>query len=133
MPLKDVHTWLVIAPAIGLVLLGIVFIVSPPVGAAIFGLPPPQAAAAGYLPAIGVRDLAFGLYVLALAVFAGPRPVGIVLAVTALIPLGDILVLVAALGLSSPAHLLVHAASGIYMAGAAAFVLRAYGRKGGST
>jgi Domain of unknown function (DUF4267) len=133
MATEDTRSWVAIAPAIGLVLLGVVFILSPALGAAIFGLPLPQGTAAGYLPAIGVRDLAFGLYILALAMFSGPRAVGIVLAVTVLIPVGDILVLLAAIGLSSPGHLLAHAASGIYMAGAAAWVLRSGSRKGAGT
>jgi hypothetical protein len=133
MAVGDVRTWLVIGPALGLVLLGVALVVSPALGAAIFGLPLPPGGGAGYLPAIGVRDVAFGLYILALAVLSGPRAVGIVLAITVLIPIGDILVLLAAIGLSSPGHLLAHAASGLYMAGAAAWVLRTHRPTGGST
>jgi hypothetical protein len=131
---RDLATWVAIAPAVALVLLGLVLIVTPTVGAAIFGLPLPPGSAAGYVPAIGVRDIAFGLYILALAWFSSRRAVGIVLALTALIPVGDILVLVVHTGLSSPWHLALHAVSGLYMAAAAAWVLGTdRGRKGAST
>ena len=109
-------------------------IVAPRLGAAIFGLPAPEGAGIGYVVAIGVRDIAFGLYILALAWFAGRRAVGITLAVTVLIPIGDILVLVVHTGLSSPWHLALHALSGLYMAAAAAWVLGTdRRRKGAST
>jgi hypothetical protein len=133
MGIADFRTWLVIAPAIGLVLLGVALVASPALGAAIFGLPLPPGSAAGYVPAIGVRDIVFGLYILALAWFSSRRAVGIVLALTALIPLGDILVLVVHTGLSSPWHLALHAVSGLYMAAAATWVLGTdRGRKGAS-
>ena len=132
--MRDVATWIAIAPAVALVLLGLVLIVAPTVGATIFGLPLPPGSAAGYVPAIGVRDIAFGLYILALAWFSSRRAVGIVLALTALIPVGDILVLVVHTGLSSPWHLGLHGVSGLYMAAAAAWVLGTdRGRKGAST
>ena len=131
---RDLATWVAIAPAVALVLLGLVLIVTPTVGAAIFGLPLPPGSAAGYVPAIGVRDIAFGLYILALAWFSSRRAVGIVLALTALIPMGDILVLVSHTGLSSPWHLALHGVSGLYMAAAAAWVLGTdRGRKGATT
>jgi hypothetical protein len=131
---RDLATWLPIAPAVALVLLGLVLIVAPRLGAAIFGLPAPEGAAGGYVVAIGVRDIAFGLYILALAWFSGRRAVGIILALTVLIPIGDILVLLVHTGLSSPWQLALHGASGLYMAGAAAWVLGTdRGRKGGST
>ena len=131
---SDGATFVAIAPAVALVLLGVILIVAPRLGAAIFGLPAPEGPAMGYVPAIGVRDIAFGLYVLALAWFSGRRAAGIVLAITVLIPIGDILVLLALTGLSSPGHLALHAASGVYMSGAAAWLLGVgRRRKGAST
>ena len=132
--MRDLATWIAIAPAVALILLGLVLIFAPRLGAAIFGLPEPEGAGIGYVPAIGIRDIAFGLYILALAWFSSRRAVGIVLALTALIPVGDILVLVGHTGLSSPWHLALHGVSGLYMAAAAAWVLGTdSGRKGAST
>jgi hypothetical protein len=128
---SDVATFVAIAPAVALVLLGVVLIVAPRLGAAIFGLPVPEGPAMGYVRAIGVRDIAFGLYVLALAWFSGRRAAGILLAITVVIPIGDILVLLALTGLSSPGHLALHAASGVYMSAAAAWLLEIGRRRKG--
>ena len=121
--MRSLGTWIVLAPAIGLLALGIVLIVSPRLGAAIFGVPT-DGSGLRYVAALGVRDIAFGLYVAALALFASARAVGIVLALTALIPAGDIAILLAERGLSAPGHLLLHGLSGLYMAGASFWVLR---------
>jgi hypothetical protein len=120
---RSLATWIVLTPVIGLLALGLVLIVSPRLGAAIFGIPA-DGSGLRYVAALGVRDLAFGLYVAALAMFASRRAVGIVLALTMLIPIGDIAILVAERGLSAPGHLLLHALSGLYMAGASLWVLR---------
>ena len=104
--------------------LGAVFIAAPGWGAAIFGLPAPEGSAAAWVAVVGLRDLAFGGYVLALALFSTRRAVGLVLGTTVLIPLGDTAVLLAVRGVSAPAHLLLHVASGCVLAAAAAWMLR---------
>jgi hypothetical protein len=130
---RDLSTWLVLAPGIALLLLGLLFIAAPRAGAAIFGLPAPEGPGLAYLAAIGLRDVAFGLYILALAFFGTRRAVGLVLAVTVLIPIGDILLVLSERGLSSPGHLLLHGASGAYMAAASIWVLRGPGEGGPSS
>ena len=101
--LRSPGIWIVLAPAIGLILLGLVLIVSPRLGAAIFGIPT-EGTGLRYVAALGVRDIAFGLYIAALALFASRRAVGIVLALTVLIPMGDIAILLVERGLSAPGH-----------------------------
>ena len=118
---RDPGTWLVLAPAVGLLLIGLVFLASPGLGAAIFGVPAPPGSEP-YLVAIGLRDIAFGLYILTLALWSSRRAVGLVLALTVLIPLGDIAIVARARGLSAPGHLVLHGASGLYMAAAALWV-----------
>ena len=124
--MRSLGTWIVLAPAIGLLALGIVLIVSPRLGAAIFGVPT-DGSGLRYVAALGVRDIAFGLYVAALALFASHRSVGLVLALTVLIPIGDIAILLMERGLSAPGHLLLHGLSGLYMAGASLWTLRGSG------
>lgn len=104
--------------------LGGIFIAAPELGAAIFGLPSPEGNAAAWIAVVGLRDLAFGGYVIALALLSTRRAVGVVLGVTALIPLGDVLVLLAVRGFSSPGHLLLHLASAAAMSVVAAWMLR---------
>ena len=116
--------WLVLALASVFVLLGLLFLIAPRFGAALFGLPAPEGSAFGYLPAIGLRDLAFGCYLAALARTAPPAALALVLGITVLIPVGDLFVVAFARGLDSPWHLLLHAASALTLAGAAAWVSR---------
>ena len=101
------------------------FVIAPDLGASVFGLPAPEGSGAACRAVVGLRDLAFGGYVFALlALFSTRRAVGLVLGVTALIPAGDVLVLLAVRGFSSPGHLRLHLASGGVMAAAAAWMLR---------
>lgn len=100
------------------------FIASPQTGAAVFGLPAPEGYGAAWVAVVGLRDLAFGGYVLALALLSTRHAVGLVLGTTVLIPLGDMLVLLAVRGFSSPGQLLLHLASAGLMAAAAAWLLR---------
>ena len=123
-PIRDASAWPALAPPIALVALGAVFIASPRAGAAVFGLPAPEGHGAAWVAVVGLRDLAFGGYVLALALFSTRRAVGVVLGTTVLIPLGDVLVLLAVRGFSSPGHLLLHLAGAGVMAAAAAWLLR---------
>jgi hypothetical protein len=107
-----------LALALGLGTLGIVFIAAPRWGAAIFGLPPPEGAALAYIPVIGLRDLAFAGYLLGLLWRGDRNAATLVLAVTLLIPLGDIAILLAVRGAGAGWHLLPHAVSVAAVAGA---------------
>ncbi len=100
------------------------FIASPHTGAAVFGLPAPEGHGAAWVAVVGLRDLAFGGNVLALALLSIRHAVDLVLGTTVLIPLGDVLVLLAVRGFSSPGQLLLHLASAGLMAAAAAWLLR---------
>jgi hypothetical protein len=103
--------------------LGVVFLVAPSFGAGIFGVPAPEGEARVYLPVIGLRDLAFGLYLAALAILASRRTVGIVLAISVLIPVGDMILLAQTRGLAP--QLALHALSGLAVGGVAAWLLAA--------
>ena len=130
LPLAEFRTWYVLALSGVFVLLGLLFILAPRMGAALFGLPAPEGASLGYLPAIGLRDLAFGLYLFALARLATRRAVGTVLGITVLIPAGDVAILALERGWSSPGHLLLHAVSGAAMLAGAVWLLSGTHRQG---
>ena len=114
---------LVLALSCLFVLLGLLFLLAPRWGAALFGLPAPQGAALGYVPAIGLRDLAFGLYLFALARLASPATLGTILALTVVIPVGDVTLIALERGLGSPGHLLLHGLSALILAAAAVWLL----------
>lgn len=86
--------------ALGIIAIGIGYIASPRIMTRSFGLPLPESGTniAWWLRLKGVRDIVAGLVVLAFMVFGAPREVGIILLVEAIIPIGDMLVILAAKG-----------------------------------
>lgn len=86
--------------ALGIIAIGIQYLVSPRAATRGFGLPLPESGAniAWWLRLKGVRDIASGLTVLALMAWGTPRAVGIMLLVAAIIPAGDMLLILAAKG-----------------------------------
>lgn len=123
LPLHEPSTWLVFALSGVFVVLGLLFVVTPRSGAALFGIAAPEGPGLSYVSAIGLRDLAFGGYLAALARLSTCRTVGMVLALTILIPVGDVILVFLDRGFESPKHLLLHAGSGIVMAAGAFWLL----------
>ncbi|MXQ13012.1 DUF4267 domain-containing protein [Microvirga makkahensis] len=128
-------TWLVRILSVAFIGLGILFLVAPHAGAALFGLAAPGGEASGYLPAIGLRDLAFGLYLLILSVMATRRTLGLILAATLVIPIGDIILVSVARGSDAVLNLLLHGASAAVMAAGSIWFLRtsAHDKTGGQS
>jgi hypothetical protein len=89
-----------LAVAIAIIAIGILYLSNPRAATRSFGLPLPEEGAniAWWLRLKGVRDIVSGLVVLALMVWAGPRVVGIVLLIEAMIPLGDMSLILASRG-----------------------------------
>jgi hypothetical protein len=77
--------------AVGIIVIGCFYLVSPERISGTFGLKPPASDAdtRAWLRPKGIRDIAVGLVVLAMMVTADGRLVGIALLVEAIIPLGD--------------------------------------------
>ncbi|UGY04805.1 DUF4267 domain-containing protein [Bradyrhizobium quebecense] len=86
--------------ALGIIAIGTLYVVSPTTATRSFGLPLPENGTniAWWLRLKGVRDIVAGLVVLAFMVFGAPREVGIILPVEAIIPIGDMLLILAAKG-----------------------------------
>lgn len=80
--------------AFGIIAIGTQYVVSPRTATRSFGLPLPEDGANTdwWLRLKGVRDIASGLTVLAFMAWGVPRGVGIILLVEAIIPIGDMLV-----------------------------------------
>ena len=86
--------------AVAIIAIGAMYLSNPRAATQSFGLPLPEDGAniAWWLRLKGSRDIVSGLVVLAMMVWGGPRIVGIVLMVEALIPIGDMSLVLAAKG-----------------------------------
>ena len=86
--------------ALAIIVIGALYVLRPRAATRSFGLPLPEDGPniAWWLRLKGVRDIASGLTVLAIMVWGGPHMVGIILLVEAIIPIGDMLVVLAARG-----------------------------------
>jgi hypothetical protein len=88
--------------AVAIIAIGIQYVANPSTASRSFGLPLPENGAntAWWLRLKGVRDIASGSTVLAFMALGAPRAIGLILFVEAMIPLGDMLVILAARGSS---------------------------------
>ena len=86
--------------AVAIMAIRLVYVASPAAATGSFGLPPPDHGpnTAWWLRLKGVRDIVSGLAVLAFMTWSGPPTVGLLLLVEATIPIGDMLVILAAKG-----------------------------------
>ena len=86
--------------ALAIIAIGTQYIVSPTTATRSFGLPLPEDGAniAWWLRLKGVRGIASGLAVLAFMAWGAPPGGGIILLVEAIIPVGDMLLVLAAKG-----------------------------------
>lgn len=86
--------------AVAIIAIGILYLVSPRTATRSFGLPLPEPGTnvAWWLRLKGVRDVASGLLVLALLAWGGSQVLGVALSVQALIPIGDMSLILAAKG-----------------------------------
>ena len=93
-------TGVALSAAIGIIAIGVMYLSRPRQTTPSFGLPLPEAGPniAWWLRLKGVRDIAAGLVVLALLVWGSPRTLGIVLSIEAIIPAGDMSLILAARG-----------------------------------
>lgn len=93
MPRTCLFTISTISLSVVFLLLGLLFVARPDLGAGIYGVPGHDPATIVYLRAVGCRDLALAAYLFGLAVVGQVRALTIVLAATIVIPLGDIALL----------------------------------------
>lgn len=102
--------------ALGIIAIGTQYLANPTAASRSFGLPLPESGAniPWWLRLKGVRDITSGVVVLAFMVWGSPREVGIILLVEAIIPIGDMLMILAAKGRTRSA-LGIHAPTAVVM------------------
>jgi hypothetical protein len=86
--------------AIGIIVLGAMYLFNPRGATQSFGLPLPEPGAnvGWWLRLKGTRDIVSGLVLLTLVILGAPRLIGIVLLIQALIPAGDMTLVLASKG-----------------------------------
>ena len=91
--------------AVGIIVIGCFYLISPERISGSFGLKPPASDAdtRAWLRLKGIRDVACGLVVLTIMLTADGRSVGIALLVEAIIPLGDMSIILGSGGSKSRA------------------------------
>ena len=102
--------------ALAIIAIGIGYVASPTTMTRSFGLPLPERGTylAWWLRLKGVRDIASGLAVLAFMAWGAPGGVGIILLVEAIIPVGDMLLILAAKG-STKSAFGIHGLTAVFM------------------
>lgn len=110
--------------ALAIIAIGFQYLLIPLNTSRSFGLPFPDGGAniPSWLRLKGVRDVTSGLVVLAFMMWGTPRDVGIVLMVEAVIPLGDMSVILAAKG-STKAALGMHGLTALIMVATATLLV----------
>jgi hypothetical protein len=107
--------------ALAIIVIGAQYLASPRAATRSFGLPLPEDGPniAWWLRLKGVRDIVSGLLVLTFMAWSGSRAVGVILFAYSLIPIGDLLMIVAAKGSTKRAF-------GIHGVTAALMILAAF-------
>ncbi len=97
---------LVLAALLGLFmsLIGVARIASPFSAVQAFGIDPSHMADIGLAPGMGVRELAIGLMIVALAAMRKARALGAVLLIASIVPVGDFAIANKALGYAAAAR-----------------------------
>jgi hypothetical protein len=102
--------------SVGIIVIGVMYLTRPATAMRSFGLPLPEESESTmwWLRLKGVRDVASGLLLLTLMMRGEPQIVGIALLVDALIPLGDMSLILRAKG-SRAAALSIHGLTALLM------------------
>jgi hypothetical protein len=102
--------------ALAIIAIGTQYVARPLTATRSFGLPLPENGTniAWWLRLKGVRDIVSGLIVLAFMASGVPRAVGIILLVEAIIPVGDMLLILAAKG-STKSAFGIHGLTAVFM------------------
>jgi hypothetical protein len=119
---KDVGYGLAALIAAGIIAVGLRFLLAPARGAAGFGVPAAQAGDHAYLAVKGIRDIASGIFTVILLANQVPDVLAWFLLAAALIPVGDMIVVLRHQGPKATAYG-IHGATAAVILAAAALLL----------
>jgi hypothetical protein len=107
--------WITLLLALGIIFIGIRFILQPQVGALGYGIPFRDAGDAAYGQVKGIRDIFSGIVLLPLLIMRMRKATAWVFAAATGVPLGDFLIIAATNGSGDLEHLLVHGLTALIM------------------
>jgi len=114
--------WCALVAPVGIIVIGINFILNPVGASTAFGIPIHDPAAFPFMWVKGIRDIFSGLVILSSLWWGDRRTTAILSAIAIFIPLGDGLVILSHLGFAPP--IFIHWGTALYMTIVAAFLLR---------
>ena len=123
---RSASYWLTALAAVGIILLGLRFIVDPTAGADGFGIPlQPTREAMAYGWIKGIRDIFSGLVVLLFLIPRKPRATAYAFGAAIIIPVSDCLTVLSVNGPHDVTHLLIHSLTAVYMLITTFFLIKA--------
>src|SRR6516165_10214350 len=114
--------WCALVAPVGIIVIGINFILNPVGASTAFGIPIHDPAAFPFMWVKGIRDIFSGLVILSSLWWGDRRATAILSAIAIFIPLGDGLVILSHLGFAPPIY--IHWGTALYMTIVAALLLR---------
>jgi len=114
--------WCALVAPVGIIVIGINFILNPVGASTAFGIPIHDPAAFPFMWVKGIRDIFSGLVILSSLWWGDRRTTAILSAIAIFIPLGDGLVILSHLGFAPPIY--IHWGTALYMIIVAALLLR---------
>jgi hypothetical protein len=113
---RSASYWLTAIAAVGIIFLGLRFMVVPDAGSEGFGIPLAHTKAAmAYGRIKGIRYIFSGIVVLAFLIQGQPRATAFAFGAAIIIPVSDCLTVLAVNGAQEVTHLLIHGLTSIYM------------------
>jgi hypothetical protein len=123
---RSASYWLTALAAVGIIILGIRFMLAPNAGAEGFGIPlAPAKEAIAYGWIKGIRDIFAGIVVLIFLISRQPRATAFAFGAAIIIPVSDCLTVLAVNGAQDVTHLLIHGVTALYMIITTIFLFKA--------
>ncbi len=112
---NSVSYWLSFLVAIGIIFIGIRFLVAPYIAAEGYGIPLDHDSSSGYAYAKGIRDIYSGIIILVFLALRKARITAILFSIATIIPAADFCIILSGNGPGDIGHLLIHGCTTIYM------------------
>jgi len=111
----SVSYWLTFLVAIGIIFIGVRFLVSPLIATEGYGIPLKNNLSTGYAYAKGIRDIYSGIILLVFLGLRKAHTIAILFSIASIIPAADFCIILTSNGVNDITHLLIHGCTTVYM------------------